>query len=166
MSPAKLVAEERLFDPPCLGIPAGAQAGAKVCGPGGRFVEIALLVDNGRVACAGFLADPSGACLAAASRWCELAQGRAPASCLEIDASSLAGEQDEGLAVELCLKAGRAAVTAWLDLTTSPAAQESAATRRRPGRCAPGCAARGAVSASPRQSGETLSVRARGGPGS
>ena len=116
MNPAKPLAEERLFDPPCLGIPAGSQAGARVCGPDGRFVEIALLVAHGRVACAGFLADPSGACLGPASRWCELAQGRTPESCLEIDAASVARGHDETMAVELCLRAGRAALAVWNEL--------------------------------------------------
>lgn len=115
MSHARLLAEERLFDPPCLGVPAGAQVGARSRGPDGRFVEIALLVDDKRVVCAGFLTDPSGACLGPASRWCELAQGRTAQACLEIDAASLARGREEIRPAELCLEAGRAAVAAWIE---------------------------------------------------
>jgi len=133
-SPPELSPEfqERLFDPPCLGIPRRASLSGRAQAPGG-FVAVFLAVADGRVLEAGFLTDRPLPAMLCASLWCEHVQGLSLETAAALDVLAL----EPGLAglpgaVELalaCREAGRAALAA---APRAPCAQGARNARQRP----------------------------------
>ena len=102
------------FDPPHLGIPAGAAFSARAHGPDGRFVEIFLDVRDGVVTQAGFLTDIPFVGVLCASFWCETAMGADLKTVRALSPQDILARfppgfpTPEGIA-ELCVKSGREA---------------------------------------------------------
>ncbi|MFZ5427373.1 MAG: hypothetical protein ACOZEN_10375 [Thermodesulfobacteriota bacterium] len=106
----------RAFDPPHLGIPAGARFSGKASGGEGRFVELFLHVERGTVLDAGFLTDiPGGEGVLCASFWCEAATGADIEKARSLTEADLLACFPPGFpppleAARLCVEAGRMAL--------------------------------------------------------
>lgn len=105
---------ERLFDPPCLGIPSGPSLSGRAQCPGGGFVAVYLALCEGRVQEAGFLTDCPHPALLVASLWCERVQGLTGIEAAALDIlrlePELAGVNGSREAARACRQAARAAL--------------------------------------------------------
>lgn len=105
---------ERLFDPPCLGIPSRTALSGRAQCPDGGFVAVYLAMEDGRVLESGFLTDCPHPALLVASLWCERAQGLTGNEAAALDITTLepglAGITGAREAARACREAARAAL--------------------------------------------------------